>query len=121
MTHLLQSILLTMILSISFAHGEMLEDETMQTPITWTPDGEGGWRKQFVIDDFIFTDTIVFYEKGDGHSTYIMKHKCSSALGTFEIITWNRGDAVAAKIGCDGTEGKVRTASMFEKIIGAPP
>ena len=120
MRNLLCGIVSAMMLIVSYAHGEMLEDEIGQTSISWTTDGEGGWRKQFVIDDFLFTNAIVFYEKGDEHDTYIIKHKCSMAE-TFEIITWNRGDTVATKIDCDGIEGKVRTASMFEKIIGVPP
>ena len=122
MKHLLYGAVSAMTLTILFAHGEIFEDEVAQTPITWTTDGEGGWRKRFVIDGFILTDAIAFYQKEDGRGgTYFIKHKCSSVPGTFEAITWNRGDTVATKVNCDGTEGKVRTASIFEKIVGLPP
>lgn len=110
-----------MILTASFAHGEMLEDEIAQTPITWTSDGEGGWQKRFVIDGFVLTDAIAFYKNEDRNATYIVKHRCSGVPGTFEFITWEHGDTEATKIDCNGTEGKVHTASILEKIIGAPP
>ena len=75
----------------------MLEDEIVTTPITWTTDEEGGWRKRVVIDGFLFTDAIVFYKKEDAIGTYVIKHECSSVPGTFEFIIWDHSDTVATK------------------------
>ncbi len=42
MRNLLCGVVSAMMLIVSYAHGEMLENEIGQTSISWTTDGEGG-------------------------------------------------------------------------------